>query len=149
MAKEGGGNDTSVNTVTRRQLKIWPPVSARVLCLFTILLVVAEPSTTVGVLRAGAEARLSPEQNTVRLTNNCIFSSVRETSGLDLQPRGNRAEKRIVLAVVKEEGLKFLGSARAGRSLKAEENGAKVQKQSWGGKLARGNWLFLRCRVAR
>lgn len=48
MAKEGGRNDTSVNAVTQRQLKIWPLVSAWVLCLFTILLMVVEPGTTVG-----------------------------------------------------------------------------------------------------
>lgn len=48
-----------------------------------------------------------------------------------------------MLAVVKEEGLKFLGGARAGRSLKAKEKGAKVQKKSWRGNLEQGNWLFL------
>lgn len=36
-----------------------------------------------------------------------------------------------MLAAVKEEGLKFLGGARAGRSLKAKEKEAKVQKKSW------------------
>lgn len=47
MAKEGGRNDTNVNTVTQRQLKIWLLVPARVLHLFIILLVVVEPGTTV------------------------------------------------------------------------------------------------------
>lgn len=40
-----------------------------------------------------------------------------------------------MLAVVKEEGLKFFSGARAGRSLKAEEKEAKVQKKS-----RRGTW---------
>lgn len=44
-----------------------------------------------------------------------------------------------MLAVVEEEGLKFLSGARAGRSLKAEEKGAKVRKKELEG----GKWLFL------
>lgn len=47
MAKEGGRNDTNVNTVTQQQLKLWLLVSARVLRLFIILLVVVELGTTV------------------------------------------------------------------------------------------------------
>lgn len=72
MAEEGGRNDTGVNTGTHWQLKIWPLVSVQVLCLFmwlfTISLVAVEPGTSVGELRADAEARLSLEQNTGRLT---------------------------------------------------------------------------------
>jgi len=54
-----------------------------------------------------------------------------------------------VLAVVKKEGPKFLGGARAGRTLKVEERGAEVRKKSRRGKLDAGNGLFLGCRAAR
>lgn len=65
------------------------------------------------------------------------FSSIQESSRLELQPC-SRVERRMVLAVVKEEGLECLGGARARRSLEAEETGSKVQKRSWRGNLKRG-----------
>lgn len=49
---------------------------------------------------------------------------------MELQPCSH-VERRVVLAVVKEEGLECLGGARAGRSLEAEETGSKVQNKSW------------------
>lgn len=52
-----------------------------------------------------------------------------ENDGLELQPHGSCAE-RIVLAGVKEEGLNFLDGTGAGRSLKAEEEGAKEQERA-------------------
>jgi len=79
--KEGGGDGTSVNRATRRQLQVWPLVSARVSRLLTGLLAAAEPGAAGGVLGADAEARLSPEQNAVRLTAAFFPAPVKTAGG--------------------------------------------------------------------
>lgn len=56
--------------------------------------------------------------------NEFVFPAC-ESAGLELQPHGSCAERSIVLAGVREEGLNFLDGTGAGRSLKAEEKGAK------------------------
>lgn len=56
--------------------------------------------------------------------NEFVFPAC-ESTGLELQPHSSCAKRSIVLAGVKEEGLNFLDGTGAGRSLKAEEEGAK------------------------
>lgn len=63
------------------------------------------------------------------------FTEDWENDGLEPQLCSSRAARQIVLAVVEEEGLNLLDSVRAGRSLKAEEEGTKVQ-----GRAGVGTW---------
>lgn len=54
------------------------------------------------------------------------FTKDRGKDGLEPQLCSSCAVRQTVVAFVKEEGLNLLYSVRAGRSVKAEEEGAKV-----------------------
>lgn len=101
---DGKGGDAGVNTVTQWQLKVWLPVSVRVLCLFTTLLMAVEPGTAVGCSGQGPSSTTPRAGLMVRLTVAFLPESL----------KGAGWSCRQVVVMVKDAGLELRSSARAG-----------------------------------